>query len=107
MQAGVGLAPTTLDGRAIDPFTGLAAPDELLRDLAGDVERLESVRCETDGGVPLYPHDVLRATLAGHVRRVVLDGSGRVVSQDPADSDKIERLRHLTRQRLRSLVEAG
>ncbi|MFN3258078.1 MAG: DUF222 domain-containing protein [Ilumatobacter sp.] len=79
MQAGTGLAPTTLDGQAIDPFTGLAAPDELLCDLAGDVERLESVRCETDGGVPLHPHDVLRATLAGHIRRVVLDESGRVV----------------------------
>ena len=30
-------------------------------------------RCETTNGVQLHSHDVLRAALAGHVRRVVVD----------------------------------
>ena len=36
-------------------------------------------RCETDTGVPVHPHDVLRAALSGHVRRVVVDSVGTVI----------------------------
>jgi hypothetical protein len=69
-------AATDLDGRTIDPFTGLAAieADDLLDDLAGAHTRM----CETSNGVPLHPHDLLRAALAGQVRRAVVD-SERVV----------------------------
>lgn len=72
-----GLAPTTsLDGQTIDPFTGLARPDELLGDLVASANELRTRRCETTNGVMLHPHDVLRAALAGHVRRVVVDSAG-------------------------------
>jgi hypothetical protein len=72
-----GLAPTiSLDGRPIDPFTGLARPSELLDELVGSGEPLTDRRCETSSGVTLHPHDVLRAALAGHVRRVVVDADG-------------------------------
>ena len=75
-----GLAPeTTLAGEPVDPFTGLARPGELLDDLVAAPERLHDVRCETTNGVALHPHDVLRAALAGHVRRVVVDAAGVVV----------------------------
>ena len=64
-----GLAPTTsLDGRPIDPFTGLARLSDLLDELVASPESLNDLRCETSNGVPLHPHDVLRAALAGHVR---------------------------------------
>ena len=33
----------------------------------------------TASGTPLHPHDVLRAVLAGHVRRVVVDSQGVVI----------------------------
>ncbi len=67
---------TDLDRRPVDPFTGLATEesDHLLDDLCGSAGAL----CETTNGVALNPHDVLRAALAGHVRRVVVD-SDRVV----------------------------
>lgn len=67
---------TDLGGRPVDPFTGLAVDesDDLLSDLASCGTRM----CETTNGVPLHSHDVLRAALAGHVRRVVVD-SERVV----------------------------
>ena len=72
--AASGLAPTTsLDGQPIDPFTGLTRPSDLLDDLVGSPESLDDRRCETSNGVTLHPHDVLRAALAGHVRRVVVD----------------------------------
>ena len=72
-----GLAPTTsLDGQPIDPFTGLARPSDLLDELVGSSESLNPFRCETSSGVTLHPHDVLRAALAGHVRRVVVDAAG-------------------------------
>jgi hypothetical protein len=72
-----GLAPTTsLDGQPIDPFTGLARPSDLLDELVGSSESLNDFRCESSSGVTLHPHDVLRAALAGHVRRVVVDGAG-------------------------------
>jgi len=63
---------TDLDGRPIDPFTGLSAPADLLADPADLLQR----RCETSNGVELHPHDVLRAALAGHVRRAVIDSDG-------------------------------
>lgn len=47
--------------------------------LVADPGALNSIRCETDNGVPVHPHDVLRAALAGHVRRVVLDSAGHVI----------------------------
>ncbi len=77
MLLAAGLTTSTdLDGRRVDPFTGLAvdAADGLLDELVGFDTRM----CETTNGVALNPHDVLRAALAGHVRRVVVD-SERVV----------------------------
>ncbi len=68
-----GLAPdTNLAGESVDPFTGTAPPDDLLADLMGDPDSISTRRCETSTGQTLHPHDVLRAALAGHVRRVVL-----------------------------------
>jgi hypothetical protein len=69
---------TDLDGNPIDPFTGLAQPSDLLDDphLLEDPARLVHRRCETSNGVQLHPHDVLRAALAGHVRRAVIDSDG-------------------------------
>lgn len=46
--------------------------------VGGDVP-LTDRRCETSTGVPLHPHDVLRAALTGHVRRVVVDSAGVVI----------------------------
>jgi hypothetical protein len=71
------LAPTsTLDGQPIDPFTGLTRPRDLLDELIGSPESLADRHCETTNGVALHPHDVLRAALAGHIRRVVVDNAG-------------------------------
>jgi hypothetical protein len=71
--ADAGLAPdATLAGERVDPFTGLASPDELLADLLADPDSLGSRRCETSTGQHLHPHTVLRAALAGHIRRAVL-----------------------------------
>jgi hypothetical protein len=68
-----GLATSTdLDGNPIDPFTGLSDPVDLL----DDPTALLHARCETSNGVQLHPHDVLRAALAGHVRRAVIDSDG-------------------------------
>lgn len=63
---------TDLAGQPIDPFTGLTRPDDLLDDPVALVDR----RCETTNGVRLHSHDVLRAALAGHVRRAVIDSDG-------------------------------
>ena len=71
--ANAGLAPdATLAGEQVDPFTGLASPEELLAELMSDPDSIGSRRCETSTGQILDPHTVLRAALAGHVRRVVL-----------------------------------
>lgn len=74
MLAAAGLAPDgDLTGEAIDPFTGVVSPADLLADLlAGGPTALESMRCETATGQVLHPHEVLRAALAGHIRRAVL-----------------------------------
>lgn len=76
MLADAGLAPTSsLTGDPIDPFTGLAVrtTGDLLADLIADPDLFARMRCETSNGTPLHPHDVLRAALAGHIRRVVVD----------------------------------
>jgi hypothetical protein len=80
--ADAGLAPTTnLSGDPIDPFTGLPAHStgDLLADLVADPDAFARMHCETASGTPLHPHDVLRAALAGHVRRVVVDAQGVVI----------------------------
>jgi hypothetical protein len=80
--ADAGLAPTTsLSGDPIDPFTGLPAHHtaDLLADLVADPDAFARMRCETAAGTPLHPHDVLRAALAGHIRRVVVDAQGVVI----------------------------
>ncbi|HUV17679.1 MAG TPA: HNH endonuclease [Ilumatobacteraceae bacterium] len=80
--ADAGLAPTTtLSGDPIDPFTGMPAhaTGDLLADLLADPDAFARMRCETAGGTPLHPHDVLRAALAGHIRRVVVDAQGVVI----------------------------
>lgn len=75
-----GLASDTdLAGEAVDPFTGLARPDDLIDELLNDPASLLSRRCETEAGVAVHAHDVLRAALSGHVRRVVVDSKGVVV----------------------------
>jgi hypothetical protein len=73
MLAAAGLAPdaTSLTGDTIDPFTGLTSPNDLLTDLVNSND-IGSRRCETSTGTVLHPHTVLRAALAGHLRRVVL-----------------------------------
>lgn len=70
---------TNLAGESVDPFTGLARPKDLLSEMVRDPRSLLSRRCETASGVAVHPHDVLRAALSGHVRRVVVDSAGTVV----------------------------
>lgn len=67
LQAASGLAPGRL---AINNRIGefLDTPDVLKR------------RCETTEGVPVHPHDVLRAMLTGYVRRVVIDSHEVVIN---------------------------
>jgi hypothetical protein len=80
--ADAGLAPTTtLTGDPIDAFTGLPAHStgDLLADLVADPDAFARMRCETATGTPLHPHDVLRAVLAGHIRRVVVDTHSVVI----------------------------
>lgn len=73
LLADAGLAPdATLAGQPVDPFTGLASPAELLAELTTDPDSIGSRRCETSTGQILHPHTVLRAALAGHIRRAVL-----------------------------------
>jgi hypothetical protein len=80
LLAHAGLAPTrNFDGDAIDPFTGLARSTDLLDELVDSPDGLATRRCETTSGVALHPHDVLRAALAGHVRRAVVDAAGVMV----------------------------
>ena len=68
-----------LNGEPVDPFTGLPVTDtESMLDQLTQPDRPE-VHCETSTGVALHPHDVLRAALAGHVRRVVVDASSVVI----------------------------
>jgi hypothetical protein len=83
-----GLGTTTnLNGESIDPFTGLPADNTLLDDLLGDPADLADRRCVTTNGVPLRPDDVLRAALAGKMRRVILGAKSR-----PIDLGRAERV---------------
>ncbi|MGB3735165.1 MAG: DUF222 domain-containing protein [Ilumatobacter sp.] len=70
---------TNLAGQPVDPFTGATRPNDLLDELMTDPTTLLDRRCETDTGIPVHPHDVLRAALSGHVRRVVVDAAGTVI----------------------------
>ena len=70
---------TNLDGQPVDPFTGMTRPKDLLDEMMSDPSSVLDRRCETDTGVPVHPHDVLRAALAGHVRRVVIDSADTVI----------------------------
>lgn len=77
-----GLAPDAdLTGDTIDPFTGLAQPRQLVAELMNDPAELLKRTCETSTGTQLRPLDVLRAALAGHIRRVVVNADGVVVDQ--------------------------
>ncbi len=78
IDSGLG-TDATLAGDVVDPFTGVGCPDELLGLLTDATADLATRRCETADGVVLHPHDVLRAALAGHVRRVVVDTDGVVI----------------------------
>lgn len=77
-DAGLATA-VNLAGVTVDPFTGLEHPNDLLDELTADPESILGRRCETDTGVAVHPHDVLRAALSGHVRRVVVDSAGTVI----------------------------
>ncbi len=79
---GAGLAAdTNLAGEVVDPFTGLTRPKDLLDELTPDPASVLDRRCETEAGVSVHPHDVLRAALSGHVRRVVVDAAGTVIDK--------------------------
>jgi hypothetical protein len=71
---GAGLLPDgiscELDDETIDAVITEAASDP-----TGWVDR----RCETDTGQPVHPLLVLRAAVAGHIRRVVVDSDGVVI----------------------------
>jgi hypothetical protein len=70
LMVAAGLAPHAESG-VVDPA--------VIADLVhGDVP-LQDRRCETSTGIQLHPHDVLRAALSGHVRRVVVDSAGVVI----------------------------
>ncbi len=79
LAAGLTVA-SDLDGNPIDPFTGLTVDDadDVIDGLGDDLANAHHRMCETTNGVQLHPHDVLRAALAGHIRRAVVD-SDRVV----------------------------
>lgn len=82
-------ASSPADGRAPEPLVNIVIDqrtfeDQIRRAAGDDVEvdpndRVESRRCQTTGGTPLHPGDVLAAALLGHVRRVVVDGKGTVI----------------------------
>lgn len=66
-----GTAQSADDLRVADPA--------LLTELLGSPVPVSERRCETSTGIQVHPHDVLRAALAGHVRRVVVDSAGVVI----------------------------
>ena len=43
------------------------------------VDDIDSVRCETDGGVPIDPYDAVMASMTGWFRRVIVDSAGVVI----------------------------
>ena len=58
----------------IDAVTG----EETAGRWSGVDEDLLRQYCETENGVPVNGHDIIRATLTGYIRRVVIDGQGVV-----------------------------
>jgi hypothetical protein len=76
-----GLTPNTNNPNTDNPNVGglQVADRDLLAELLGSPVPLSQRRCETSTGIQLHPHDVLRAALAGHVRRVVVDSAGVVI----------------------------
>lgn len=77
-----GRPPTPLVNIFVDQRTheeGLAAHD--LVPFPVDLPDLDrsTRRCETDVGIDLLPNDVVRASLQGHVRRVVMNSAGVVI----------------------------
>ncbi len=76
LLAATGLIPSIAGASADD--MRIADP-ELLTELLGAPVPLSERRCETTTGIQVHPHDVLRAALAGHVRRVVVDSAGVVI----------------------------
>ena len=58
-----------------DPTMLATLADELLT----DPEAFRSRRCETSTGSAIHPMIALRAALAGHIRRVVVDSDGVVI----------------------------
>jgi Domain of unknown function (DUF222) len=81
LLAATGLIPSTgdtsTDGPSVEGVQ-IADPD-LIAELLGSPVPLSERRCETSTGIQVHPHDVLRAALAGHVRRVVVDSAGVVI----------------------------
>ena len=71
LLAATGLIPGADAMQVADP--------SLLTELLGSPVPLSERRCETSTGIQVHPHDVLRAALAGHVRRVVVDPAGVVI----------------------------
>ena len=65
---------TRLESRRRDgrPVHRIGVAGRLLDELMADPDGLASRRCETSTGQVLHPHVVLRAALAGHIRRAVL-----------------------------------
>jgi hypothetical protein len=76
-----GLTPSTNNPNTDNPNVGglQVADRDLLAELLGSPVPLSQRRCETSTGIQLHPHDVLRAALAGHVRRVVVDSAEVVI----------------------------
>jgi hypothetical protein len=87
MATWAGSAPA--DGRTPEPLVTIIVDqetfeDELRRSCGETVERdpnevADSRRCQTMGGIPLHPSDVLAAAMVGFVRRVVVDSAGNVI----------------------------
>jgi len=75
MMASAGLLPSVNELRGeLGELTGwLSGP-----------ANLNDRKCETSDGVPVHPHDVLRAVLNGYVRRMVVDSNGVVVDMGRA-----------------------
>ena len=64
------------DGGIVDEASMLTT---LADELAVDPHAFLRRRCETSNGSPIHPSVIVRALLAGHVRRVVLDSRGVVI----------------------------
>jgi hypothetical protein len=82
-------AAAVADARSPEPLVNIVVDqqtfeDELRRSAGEEVDvdpngDLGDRRCHSIDGTPLHPSDVVAAALLGHVRRVVLDGTGNVI----------------------------